>query len=156
MLVLCLSLLLATCNNQSDISHKVDRFILIYEDRTDFQGFLDLYAEDMILQDMITGFKLEGRDDFADFFNWPDARFEKLNEKTIIVQNKAVEGNKAVISGYFTSFKWNGKAVEAMQFTTWLYYNEQGKIKRHVDWINYPNSLIDYTTRGNSNEWIKN
>ena len=153
-LLLSLVLLLPGCNSQSTTSQHVDLFIRLYEERTDFQDFLDLYAEDVVLEDMVTGYRLEGRDAFAEFFNWPDKRFEKLSEKTFIIQNKVVEDNKAVISGYFTAFKWDGQSVEPMQFTTWLYYNEAGKIIKHIDWINYPNSLIDYAKRGNSNLWI--
>ncbi len=153
-LLLSLTLLLLACNTKPHTTNNVDQFIMLYEERSDFQGFLDLYSVNMVLEDMVTGYRLEGRDAFAEFFNWPDKRFEKLSEKTFIIQNKVVEDNKAVISGYFTPFKWKGETVEPMQFTTWLHYNEEGKIIKHVDWINYPNSLIDYTGRGNSNLWI--
>ena len=98
---------------------------------------------------------MEGRKAFAEFFNWPDKRFEKLSTETFVVQSTVIENNKAVIQGYFTPFRWDGKEVESMQFTTLLYFDQNAKIIRHVDWINYPNQLIDYENRMNSNQWIK-
>ncbi len=140
--------------NQS-VDQEVAAYIRLYQERTDFEGFLDLYDENMILEDMIGGYYIEGKEQFAEFFNWPDERFEKRTDKTIIVTNTIIEDNKASVQGYFTPFSWNGNEVEAMQFTTLLYFNEERKIIKHVDWINYPNTLIDYSKRPNSNEWIK-
>ena len=57
--------------------------------------------------------------------------------------------------GYFTPFKWGNAEFEAMYFTTLLNFNEQGKIIKQVDWINYPSTLVDYDNRKNANEWIQ-
>ena len=138
----------------STIQPQVDTFIRLYEERADFDAFLALYDEDMVLEDIITGYRLEGREQFAEFFNWPDERFQKRAEKTFIIEHTIVEGNRATVKGYFTPFIWDGKEVEAMQFVTILTFNDAGKIIKHVDWVNYPNDLIDYAKRGNANEWV--
>ena len=155
-LLLIVFLILSSCKDERiPVQKKVDEFILLYQERTDFEQFLELYDQDMVLEDMITGHRMEGSENFKEFFNWPDQRFKKLSPKTIIVKSSVIEGNNAVISGHFTPFEWDGQQVEAMQFTTILEFNDQGKIIRHVDWINYPNNLIDYSKRANANEWIK-
>lgn len=146
--------LLIQCGSKQNISPIVDTYIDIYQKRQDFDGFLDLYAEDMILEDMVAGWKIEGKDQFREFFNWPDTRFEKFEPNTFEILSTVVEGNQAVIHGYFTPFRWDSTSVEAMQFTTILDFDEHGKIVKHIDWINYPNYLIDYSKRVNSNEWI--
>ena len=156
-LLLIIAISLCGCETGSDdIQQRVDDFILLYQERTEFEKFLDLYDKDMVLEDMITGYKLEGIENFKEFFNWPDKRFKKLIEKTFIVTSTMVDGNSAIIKGHFTPFEWDGQQVEAMQFMTLLEFNDQAQITRHVDWINYPNYLIDYANRGNSNQWIQN
>ena len=154
-ILILLVLAFSSCKQQDQPALPVEQFIKTYQERSDFTAFLDLYAEDMILQDMITGYEAKGKDAFAAFFNWPDPSFQKLQEETIIVDEVIVENNLAVISGHFTPFRWDTIRVEAMQFTTLLKFNENGKIVLHQDWINYPNNLIDYENRGNSNEWIR-
>lgn len=155
LLLIILSIYLVKCQQtKSQIHKKVDEYIQLYQERSDFNAFLALYANDLVLEDMVGGYRVEGRESFAEFFNWPDERFEKISDETIQVKNVIVEGNRASIEGYFTPFGWNGNEVEAMQFVTILYFNDEGKIIRHIDWINYPNTLIDYSKRENSNEWI--
>ena len=154
-LLLLIILTLSSCENNADpVKEKVDEFVRLYQERNDFEKFLELYDQDMVLEDMITGYRMEGIERFKEFFNWPDQRFKKLSPKTIIVNSSVIEGNKAVITGHFTPFEWDGLRVEAMQFTTILEFNDEARIVRHVDWINYPNNLIDYSKRGNANQWI--
>ena len=155
-LFIFLAIALGSCEVEPNkVQQKVDEFIRLYEARSDFDSFLGLYDQDMVLEDMITGYRVEGINDFKDFFNWPDERFKKLNANTIIVNSTMVDGNSAVIEGHFTPFEWDGQQVEAMQFITMLEFNDHAKITRHVDWINYPNYLIDYAKRGNSNQWVE-
>lgn len=152
-LFICITCICCQSPNHT-IEQKVDEFIRLYQERTDFDSFLELYATDMVLEDIITGYRMEGRDRFAEFFNWPDERFQKRAEKTFIIEHTIIEGNQATLKGYFTPFIWDGKNVEAMQFVTLLTFNDAGKIIKHIDWINYPNDLIDYAQRGNANEWV--
>lgn len=149
-------LLLSGCTStkESTIEPIVDFYIQTYQEREDFEGFLNLYAEEMILEDMVAGWRMEGRQQFREFFSWPDERFQKRAENTFEVDDVIISENMAVIKGYFTPFHWDGQEVGVMQFTTLLYFNEEKKIIKHIDWINYPNDLIDYSTRANSNEWI--
>ena len=146
--------LIMNCSS-NQLEPLIQEYIQVYQERSDFDAFLSYYAEDMIIEDMITGYRVEGKKGFAEFFNWPDPRFESRHPNTYEVETLIIDGQKVTIQGYFTPFSWDGQEVEAMQFVTILFFNDKNKIIKHVDWINYPNSLIDYQTRGNSNEWIK-
>lgn len=74
----------------------------------------------------------------------------------MVIENQIIDGYEVVTQGHFTPFQWDSIEVGPMQFTTILTFNEQGKIIRHIDWINYPSYLIDYQKRKDSNSWIDN
>lgn len=133
----------------------VDNYIQTYQKRADFNKFLSFYSDSILLEDMVGGYRMEGKNAFAEFFDWPNPNFQKLEEETLMITDKIIDNQQAVLKGYFTPFSWNDQKVEAMQFTTVLTFDEANKIEHQVDWINYPNNLIDYAKRVNSNEWIK-
>lgn len=156
-LLLICALLLATTScspNQVDVHDIVSEYYEVYKHRNDFDALLNFYDEDVIVEDMITGEKLVGKKAFAAFFNWENPAFQLLDSVALVIEEQIIDKNKAVIKGYFTPFSWNNTSFEAMQFTTILTINKAGKIIKHVDWINYPSTLVDFETRKNSNEWI--
>lgn len=144
-----------SCISKNEIENSVEEYIAIYQQRDDFESFLKLYDDHIILEDMISGNHLEGKLALKEFFNWSNQKFKKLNDKTFIVNDLIINNNTAVINGYFTPFAWDSIRVEAMQFTTILRFNDEWKIINHTDWINYPNYIIDYAERSNSNDWLK-
>ena len=127
----------------------------VYRERADFEKFLSFYDEDMILEDFIFGERIEGKENFKAFFDWPNPKFQKLEADALVVEDIIVEDSKAVVTGYFTSFKWGEYESKPMRFTTILEFNEAGKIIKHKDWINYHNTLIDYEKRKDSNDWLR-
>lgn len=137
-----------------DLMEITTRYHQTYAERSDFQKFLSFYADTMVLEDIVFGERIEGREELARFFDWENPGFSLRDSVAIVVADQIIEGEKAVIQGYFTPFTWDGMDVEAMHFTTILEFNEAGKIIKHIDWINYPAYLIDYEKRKNSNLWI--
>ncbi len=127
----------------------------VYNDRQDFEKFLSFYADDIVLEDMVNGDRIEGIKNLRAFFDWPNPNYENSEENVVVIIDQIIEGNKSVVRGYFTPFKWGTTTVEAMHFTTILIWNDAGKIVKHIDWINYPAYVVDYDTRKNSNDWIK-
>ena len=62
-----------------------------------------------------------------------------------MLEDLLVQGNLAIGSGYFTPFNYHGFTYaeeEPMRFTIWLTWNDQGKIIKQVDWIDYPGELL--------------
>lgn len=137
------------------IEETVNVYYKVYQQRTDWPGFLNFYAEDVVLLDYVGGYKIEGKTTFAQFFNWPDPRFKKGAINALEITSQTISKNTVTTQGFFTPFTWGDIEVEAMQFTTILEFNADGKIVKHIDWINYPDYLIDYKTRVNSNDWIE-
>lgn len=137
-----------------DITPIVDDYYQTYAEREDFEKFLSFYDSSIVLEDMIYGNRVTGIENFRAFFDWPNPNFESKDSVALVVINQVIDENTVVTEGYFTPFSWGGLDVEAMYFTMILTFNEEGKINRHVDWINYPEYLIDNSSKKNSNEWI--
>ena len=137
------------------IEHIVEEYYKVYSERQDFEQFLGFYDEHMILEDIIFGERIIGKAAFRDFFDWENPNFQLLGDSCLIVSEQIIHGNQAITKGYFTPFRWGEYECEAMHFTSILTFNEDGKIVKHLDWINYPAGLIDYDKRKNANKWIK-
>ena len=154
--LLFLSALFFSCDEArlSQTEILVTEFYSVYSERQDFEKFIEFYNEDIVLEDIITGERIEGKENLKSFFDWNNPDFELLEKTSLVVSDIIIDRKKAVIKGYFTKFSWGGYEFDAMHFTTLLTFNESGKIIHQVDWINYPSSLVDYSKRKNSNTWI--
>ncbi|OEK01223.1 hypothetical protein BFP97_06740 [Roseivirga sp. 4D4] len=114
----------------------------MYADRSDWPGFINQYADDLVFEDVVFALSYD-KNQFIDFYNWPDTAFRKHPDypKTLIVEDLAVTDSSAVGRGYFTPFYFGGELMakeHQWRFTIWLYFNEHGKITRHIDYIDYP------------------
>ncbi len=156
LLVLVSILLGCSQSEELNLQPVVDDYYKTYAERENFDKFLAFYDSSMVLEDMIFGEKIEGLENFKAFFDWPNPNFELKDSVALVVRDQVIGISDVITSGYFTPFSWGDVEVETMQFTTILTFNKEGKIIKHVDWINYPSYLIDYETRKNSNEWPNN
>ena len=130
---------------KTEVSAQV--FFKTYADRSDWEGFLSLYDEDMIFQDIILRKNLQGKEAFRAFYNWPDSLFSKHPDypKTLVLEELVANDGAAVGKGYFTPFYYAGVLYEDwehMRFTMILHFNEKGKITKHVDWVEYPPAFL--------------
>ena len=119
----------------------------MYADRDDWEGFISLYSDDMAFQDIILRNSLRGKNAFKAFYNWPDTLFSKHPDypETLVLQELVSNDSVAVGKGYFTPFYYAGALYEDwehMRFTMILHFDHQGKIVKHVDWIEYPPSFL--------------
>ena len=147
-------LLLFSCQQENNIEKVVKAYYQTYQERNDFQKFLSFYDDNLIMEDIITGERKNGKKEFAEFFDWGNPAFSKTDRFSLIITHQVIQKNQVATQGYFTPFKWGDQHFEAMHFTTFLTFNEAGKIIKQVDWINYPSGLVDYEKRKNSNDWI--
>ncbi len=155
--VVFLMLLFSSCSTQQNgpnIQNIVSEYYQVYQERNDFQKFLDYYDEAVVLEDIILGERVFTKVELEKFFDWENASFAKRDSVALVITEQIVEEKQVVSKGYFTPFTWNDSTFEAMHFTTLLTFNEKGKIQKQVDWINYPSSLLNYSSRKKSNEWI--
>lgn len=155
LLISCFFICLTSCNKApTKIENTVTAYYEVYKTKEDFEGFLKFYDDDIVLIDIINGDSIVGIEQLTNFFAWNTPGLERTNP-VLMIEDQIIEGNKVVTRGYFTPFKWQGQPFEAMYFVTILYFNETGKIRKQIDWINYPNTLVDYANRKNANQWIK-
>ncbi len=132
----------------------VNDYYKVYQERSDFEKFLSFYDDDIAFEDIILGEKVRGKSDFTNFFDWSNPSFAKTDSLALLITDQVIDKNQVVTKGYFTPFIWGDSLFEAMHFTTLLTFNQKGKIQKQVDWINYPNNLVDYHKRKNANDWL--
>lgn len=149
-------LLVTAClpREQSKLNEVVQDYYSVYQQRSDFDTFLSFYDSSAVLEDIINGDKIIGKKSLAQFFNWNHSNFQLIDSLSLIIQSQIIQDNQVVTTGYFTPFLWGDYQIEAMYFTTILIFNDDGKIIKQRDWINYPSTLIDFDKRNNANEWI--
>lgn len=130
------------------IYKQAEQFFRIYEARDDWQAFLDLYHSDVLFQDIILRREYRGIDAFAAFYNWPDPKLRKhpAYTKVLVLEDLAVTDSTAAGRGFFTPFYYDGilyDDVDHMRFVIWITLNEEGLIKRQIDFIEYPPEMLN-------------
>ncbi|OCQ18171.1 hypothetical protein A7985_24835 [Pseudoalteromonas luteoviolacea] len=150
---LCLlSILLTACNStykedqQSELSTVVNKYIKTYQARNNFTEFLSYYDENVVMEDMLYGVKVDDKLAFSEFFNWEAGKFQVLDGKSTFEVTQLVidqDARTAVLSGVFNPFSYNEQQLGPWRFTTILKFNQAGLISYQQDWINYfPRSFV--------------
>lgn len=119
-----------------------------YAERTDWPGFCNYYREDLHFEDIILQLKLDSLWQFQRFYNWPDTNFAKLSpeQETLIINTLVCNDSVAVAKGYFTPYIWYGQRMEpewGMEATFWLFFDENLKIYKQIDWIEYDPDVLE-------------
>lgn len=148
-------ILIVSCTPKEhpDTKKLTEAYYATYQQRNDFSGFMAFYDDNVVLEDIVNGDRVEGKAALGKFFNWDSPGYKLQDTVAIRVTETVIEGDRAVVSGYFTPIVWDTLRIEAMHFTTLLQWNKDGKISKQVDWINYPDILL--TNRKNANTWIE-
>ena len=154
--LLMFGMLFSACSIDKDRTTErlVDDYYKTYNKRQDIDKFIGFYDNDILLEDIINGDRIQGKSDLRKFLDWGNPNLKILEINSLIITEKIIKGNKAVVKGYFTKFQWEESEFESMHFTTILTFNDSDKIIKQVDWINYPTNLVNYDEKKNSNEWI--
>lgn len=146
---------MASCTSDPSALHGVTAdYFSEYAARSDVDALLDYHADSVELRDYVAGERVRGIDALQEFFDWSNPSYRMRDSVALVVDDILVESHRAVVTGYFTPFSWDGVPVEAMHFTTLLTFDAEQRIALQEDWINYPSGLLDYGSRSNSNDWI--
>jgi len=122
----------------------VKDFFATYSERKDFDKFMSFYSNQAVLDDVLYGTRCEGKDSIAHFFDWNYGAIEFDTTKGFVqISKMAIGQNTASVEGSFAPFKFGGEQQDSWRFTTWLTFNEAGKIVLHVDYINYPLEMLE-------------
>ena len=156
-IILLTGLILHSCSDKenSNIDEIVEDYYQTLNKRQDLKKFLDFYDERIVLEDIINGDRIVGKEELSAFFDWNNPDFKSLDLNSLIIDEKIIHNNISVVKGYFSKFQWGQSEFEAMHFTTILTFDKSNKIIKQVDWINYPATLVNYNKRKNSNKWIE-
>ena len=128
-----------------DTRGTLNQFLALYQQRTDFEQFMSLYADNARLVDVTYGFEANGKEKIRAFFDWPNNTVTPVNGNSVLSTDAIiVKDNKAIIKGIFHRFEYRQKHRGPWRFITILHFNQNGKINYHEDWINYtPRSMMN-------------
>ena len=117
----------------------------VYEQREDWDSLLTFYRDDVHFKDANLSFEADGIEAFKDFYNWPDTNFRKIvpDQKHLVLQSMLVQDSVVVGQGRLSPFFWHNELQEWPEdFTIWLYFDQNMKIYRQIDWVRYPTWMI--------------
>ena len=126
------------CFAQDLIQEAVSGYFETYSSRKDFDKFMQYYAGDAVLKDVVYGVEVHGQEKIRNFFDWGRGSFSLVKAGPILViTDQVISDNNVVTAGYFEEFYFNDQKLGPWEFIIWQQYNEFGKIKKQDDWINY-------------------
>ena len=143
---------------EEEVRQKATAFFETFSQRKDWDKLLSFYRPDLQFHDISLHLELDSLWQFERFYNWPDTGFQKLSpeQEHLAIESLVVEDSTAVVRGHLNPFYYYGKLVDVdwgMEFTIWLYFDQDLKIKRQVDWFEYDPSVVEsvltrYKTQG--------
>jgi len=124
------------------------KFFDTFADRSDWNKFLSFYSDELEFDDVTLQLHLDSLWKFKRFYNWEDGHFKKLtpDQKHMTVESLIANDSVAVAHGHFNPFYYYNNLIDTewgMEFTIWLYFDENLKIKKQIDWIEYDSSTLE-------------
>ncbi|WP_152537527.1 nuclear transport factor 2 family protein [Catenovulum agarivorans] len=133
----------------------VKQYMTAYALHEDFEYFLSFYAENATVEDVVRGKKARGKTQIRQLFNWDDPKLSLGSSvSAVVVEDIHVFENTAVVSGYFMPFNYDGLKFGPWRMSMHLTFNQDGKIHKQVDWINYTPKVL-FSSDADSNLDIK-
>lgn len=134
---------LVSCNSSS--ASKNDelgkRFFENYSSRKDYKKMLSFYNDSLVYENVAQysgGSTVDPRYLLNDIIHWSDQTMQYENNKLLKVNELFSNDSMIIANGEFSPYTYNGMKFPAMKFTTYLYLDQNSKIKKQVDWFNYP------------------
>lgn len=134
--------------------HQVEKtaraFFATFAERKDWGKFCSFYREDMAFEDILLQIKLDSLWQFKRFYKWDEEGepFKKLapEQEHLTLISLVANDSVAVGRGRVNPFYYYGELVDeewGMEFTIWLYFDEQLKIKKQIDWMEYAPEVFE-------------
>ena len=140
-LLILISACTPTINKTDHVGQAAHKFFDMFKARN-WQAFQDLYAEDMVFEDLIYRLKYD-KNEFIKFYNWPDTTFSKHPDfpASLVLEGLALTNSSAIGKGYFNPFYYSSALFSfdhKWRFNISLSFDGQGKINHQIDFIEYP------------------
>ncbi len=118
-----------------------EKYFETYTLRNDFNRFKSFYNDTILYENVVlqTGLnKISTNELINTNFSWNDKQMVYQNGKILEVESMISNDTLIVASGKFLPYLYQGMQVPEMKFSTWLYLDKNKKIKKQIDWFNYP------------------
>ena len=112
-------------------------FFQVYAKRSNIEALMAFYADNAVIEDIVYGEKVEGKNAIRQFYDWGSEHVSLLTPESIELLNLLVQDRVAVGRGVFHPFRYYDQQLGPWRFIIWLEFDENGKIIKQVDWINY-------------------
>ena len=140
----------AVPTRQQAVEQKAREFFTTFAQRHDWDKFCSFYREDLEFQDIILQIQLDSLWQFKRFYNWDGeaGNFRKLtpDQPHLTLETLVANEEVAVARGHLNPFYYYDKLVDTdwgMDFTIWLYFDEDLLIRKQVDWFEYDAAALD-------------
>lgn len=142
-LFLAVAGLIISCQNKEASKSKevALKYFETYSARKDYNQMKSFYNDSVEYENVIQNtsiIKFETGYLLTELFAWNDKSLAYENNKVLKVEEVITNDSMAIVNGQFNSYTYNGFTFAPMKFTTYLYFDKNHKIKRQVDWFNYP------------------
>ena len=142
LLLTATSILFACQNNkESKIDDIARKYFDVYSERADYNQMKSFYNDSVEYENVIQHtdvIKYETGHLLNDVFAFNDRELSYEGGKMFNVEEVISNDTMAIVNGHFNSYTYNGFTFAPMKFTTYLYFDKNNKIKKQVDWFNYP------------------
>ncbi|WP_128331383.1 hypothetical protein [Apibacter sp. HY039] len=118
---------------------KTEEYYKVFSEGKNIEQFLDFYSDsDPIWNDAVSQSSYKNKENIKNkcLSIWNDKKYE--GSKTVSINQMLANDSIVVVSGHYNSYYYNNSKYDKVQFTAWLYFDKKNKIKKQVEWIQYP------------------
>ena len=125
-------------------------FFETFAQRADWDKFCSFYRDDLVFEDVLLQIKLDSLWQFKKFYKWDEegGNFRKLTpeQKHVEIDALVVNDSMAIGYGHLNPFYYYDQLIEekwGMKVNFILYFDDDLKIKKQVDWIEYHDDVLE-------------
>ncbi len=155
-------------SRQQQVEQKASAFFATFAERSDWEKLCSYYSDDLEFDDIVLQLHLDSLWKFKRFYKWDEEgdMFKKLSptQDHLTIETLVANDSVAVARGRVNPFYYGETLIDVewgMDFTIWLYFDDELKIRRQVDWMEYdPGVLASMLKRCQENgfeaipEWL--
>jgi len=123
--------------SEAQLREIAEQFFKTYSQRDNFDSFLNHYSDAIVLEDLVYGERVEGKEAVRGFYRWDSPEVELIDQKALTVLEQIISGSHVVTRGVFLPFYYHGQKMGPWRFVIWQEFDDQGLIIKQFDWINY-------------------
>ena len=133
-----------------EVENRAHSYFATFADRTDWKKLCSFYRDDMVFEDIMLQLYLDSLWQFKRFYKWDEEgeRFKKLSpdQQHLSLTSLIANDSIAVARGKVNPFYYDGTLIDTdwgMEFTIWLYFDENLQIKKQIDWFEYDSYTLE-------------